>query len=78
MFCSKVYRVSFSIYFTVPTNCTEGQIRLRGGQRQGTVEICLSGLWGTVCDNSWDSRDASVVCRQLGYPLLGEKYFLQF
>ena len=58
---------------TVPTKyCTEGQIRLRGGQRQGTVEICLNGFWGTICDNSWDSRDASVVCRQLGYPVLGE------
>ena len=57
---------------TVPTNCTEGQIRLKGGQRQGTIEICLSGIWGTICDYSWDSRDASVVCRQLGFPVLGE------
>ena len=57
---------------TVPTSCTEGQIRLKGGQRQGTIEICLSGIWGTICDDSWDSRDASVVCRQLGYPVLGK------
>ena len=76
--CLFVYLlVCLFLILAVPTNCTEGKIRLRGGsQRQGTVEICLSGFWGTICDNSWDSRDASVVCRQLGYPVLGEKYII--
>ena len=75
MFCSIL--VTSSKYFAALTNCTEGQIRLRGGQKQGTVQICLSRVWGTICDNSWDSRDATVVCRQLGYPVLGEKYIIQ-
>ena len=61
-----------SSVLAVPVNCTEGQIRLIGGLRAGTVEICLSGFWGTICHNSWDSRDAGVVCRQLGYPVLGK------
>ena len=49
--------------------CIHGEIRLVGRNNiLGRVEICLNGVWGTVCDNGWDSRDARVVCRQLGLP----------
>ena len=45
------------------------EVRLVDGltPEDGRVEICLNGLWGSVCDNNWDIRDSTVVCRQLGY-----------
>ena len=55
--------------------CRNGDMRLAGGANcyEGRVEVCLDGLWQTVCDDSWGSADAQVVCRQLGYQPSGEK-----
>ena len=55
-------------------NCLTGEVRLQGGEmpNEGRVELCVHNVWGSICDYEWDTNDADVVCKQLGYSGQGE------
>ena len=61
-------------------NCNEASIRLTGSsfQTSGRVELCVNGIWTSICDEHWDLKDAQVVCRQIGFSSFGMKRISNF
>ena len=37
--------------------------------QEGRIEVCMNGLWSSVCGDGWDQGDGLVACRQLGMSL---------
>lgn len=50
-------------------SCNEGDLRLIGSEtdHEGDLEICLFGVWSSVCDEAWTKTNSDVACRQLGF-----------
>ena len=69
----------FSYYNMLLTvkECETGDIQLVGGvtNSTGRFEVCGNGIWGRVCNRFqyWDTENARVVCRQLGFSEYGKQ-----
>ena len=63
------YNFFLIIFFSDPGVCTEGDVRLADGviEQEGRPEVCVNGVWGSICQYSWSTTDAYVFCNQLGH-----------
>ena len=64
---------------SVPESCDEGSFRLANGviENEGEIEVCINGVWGSICADEWDETDAYVICKQLGYIDAGDNCVAQ-
>ena len=44
-------------------------MRLADGvlEQEGRVEVCVNGVWGSICGTGWGATDGYVLCKQAGF-----------
>ena len=57
--------------FTEPCDTSTDDLRIAPNSSNltygGKLEVCQSDGWMEVCDREWNTMNAEVVCRQLGF-----------
>lgn len=61
-----VLKILLLLYLPV---CAKAQVRgmISGHFGRGRADVFYNGIWGSIGNNGWDDKDATVFCRSLGY-----------
>ena len=68
--------LSFHRYFTITKKLIfvmliikgpNTPVRINGTKQSGVPEFNYKGRWGTICNENFDTKDASVICNMLGF-----------
>ena len=80
-------------FYQLAASCIDGNVRLLQSEGVedylkvnsevdersiGRVEVCIGGIYSTVCDDDWDNSDASVACRKMGFSPYGNIHPLSY
>ena len=78
------YKYNILLYFfsvnvvssVVVAECSTGSVRLVNGadKYEGQAQVCVNGVWGTICDNGWDKSDSNAFCGELGFSSYGMSF----
>ena len=57
------------IFFVFLVAVSPGQVKLTGGSspHEGLVQVRLYNRWGTICNDNFGVREASIICQMLGH-----------
>ena len=77
--CVCMYEICVYHHVCMHAFASEGTVRLEDGPSndRGRVEVFTSGLWRSICVNTWSIVAANLVCAQLGYLRAEEAYLGQ-
>ena len=68
MRCYSLGYLSFVLFSSSNPLNTLARLVNGNSPSEGRVEVYHDGIWGTVCDHSWSSRESRILCQSLGFP----------
>ena len=66
--CDHITSHNCGHYEDISITCDALRLVASPKYNEGRVEHLYNGAWHTACDDAWTNEEASVICRQLGYP----------